>query len=155
MKNRFAFLIVSFLMSVTPVALNGQSVARGMVYTDLNKNNIKDRKEKGIANVAVSNGKDVVVTNAKGEYTLPVDNDNIIFVIKPGNYDLPVNATNQPKFYYIHKPNGSPVLKYTGVPPTGPLPASVDFPLIPAATKDSFRVLIFGDPQPYSLEEVG
>lgn len=154
MKNPFVVLIICMLLSGAYTATNGQSIARGIVYADLNKNNNRDRKEKGIARVPVSNGKDVVLTNAKGEYTLPVANDNIIFVIKPHNYNVPLNATNQPLFYYIHKPNGSPELKYAGVPPTGPLPASVDFPLIPAAEKDSFTVLVFGDPQPYSLEEV-
>lgn len=155
MKNRIALITICTALSVASVTINAQSVARGIVYSDLNKNNIKDRKEKGIAGVAVSNGKDVVLTNDKGQYSIPVANDNIVFVIKPHNYDLPVNASNQPLFYYIHKPNGSPELKYTGVPPTGPLPASIDFSLIPTAIKDSFRVLIFGDPQPYSLEEVG
>ncbi len=154
MKNRFALLMISVFLSGAYIPLNCQSIARGIVYADQNKNHVKDRKEKGIAGVAVSNGKDVVLTDAKGQYALPVANDNIIFVIKPADYDLPVNTNNQPLFYYIHKPNGSPELKYPGVPPTGPLPASIDFGLIPAAAKDSFRVLIFGDPQPYSLEEV-
>ncbi|MFO7370951.1 MAG: calcineurin-like phosphoesterase family protein [Bacteroidales bacterium] len=154
MKNLFALLIAYILLSSTSITINGQSFVRGVVYADLNKNNIWDHKEKGIARVPVSNGKDIVLTNAKGEYTLPVANDNIIFIIKPASYDVPVNANNLPLFYYIHKPNGSPELKYAGVPPTGPLPASVDFPLIPATVKDSFRVLVFGDPQPYSPEEV-
>lgn len=154
MRNLLALIVVSLFLLVPLNEINGQSIAKGIVFADLNKNNTKDRKEKGIANVSVSNGREVVLTNAKGEYAIPVSIDNIIFVIKPGNFDVPVNAYNQPQFFYNHKPNGSPGLKYSGVPPTGPLPTSVDFPLIPAASKDTFRILVFGDPQPYSMEEV-
>lgn len=67
---------------------------------------------------------------------------------------MPVNEDNQPQFYYIHKPKGSPDLKYEGSAPTGQLPKSVDFALIPSEPKDSFRILVFGDPQPYTEEEV-
>jgi hypothetical protein len=131
-----------------------QQSAKGTVYADNNKNGIKDRREKGIPDVAVSNGMEVVLTDAKGEYTLPVTGDNILFVIKPPGYAVPVNENYQPQFFYHHKPDGSPNLQYPGVPPTGPLPVSVDFPLYPSPVKDSFRILIFGDPQAYTLEEV-
>lgn len=131
-----------------------QNNATGIVYEDLNRNNKRDRSEKGVQNVSVSNGVEVVLTNAKGEYTLPVSNDNIIFVIKPSTHTVPVNELNQPQFYYIHKPNGSPELKYAGTPPTGPLPKSLDFPLIPISEKEQFTMLVFGDPQPYNETEV-
>lgn len=154
MKNLLSLLIASLLPFTALDAIYGQSVAKGIVYEDLNNNNVKDRKEKGIAHVAVSNGKDVVLTNNKGEYALPIANDNILFVIKPANYNVPVNEYNQPLFYYNHKPNGSPGHANAGVPPSGPLPRPVDFPLIPATQKENFRVLVFGDPQPYSEQEV-
>ncbi len=57
-------------------------------------------------------------------------------------------------FYHYHKPKGSPLLKYKGVAPTGPLPASLDFPLTLSKEKENFKALIFGDPQPYTEEEV-
>ena len=104
--------------------------------------------------MAVSNGKQVVLTNSRGEYNLPVYLDDIIFVIKPSGHTLPVNEYNQPHFYYIHKPRGAPDLKYEGVPPTGKLPESIDFALLPLERKDRFKILVFGDPQPYTKEEV-
>jgi hypothetical protein len=146
--------IAAIILFGSSATLNSQSLAKGIVYADLNKNNVRDRKEKGVPNVAVSNGKEVVLTNARGEYILPVASDNILFVIKPADYAVPVNEFNQPRFYYNHKPNGSPSLKYAGLSPTGPLPESVDFPLMPVAMKDTFHMLVFGDPQPYTLEEV-
>ena len=154
MRNPF-ILIGTLLFLVMPSEhLSAQPTAKGIVYADINKNGLKDRKEKGITNVAVSNGKEVALTNAKGEYTLPISNDNILFVIKPSEYAVPLNENNQPRFFYYHKPNGSPGLQYTGILPTGALPESVDFPLLPSAAKDSFRMLVFGDPQTYSMEEI-
>lgn len=134
--------------------LSAQPVVKGTVFQDINRNGKKDRSEKGIAGVAVSNGREVVQTGADGRYELPSSDDQIIFVIKPADCQVPVNSFNQPQFYYIHKPNGSPELRYQGASPTGPLPKSVDFPLIPAAPTDSFKILVFGDPQPYTPEEV-
>ncbi len=129
--------------------------AGGIVYEDQNQNGRKERREKGIAGVAVSNGTDVVLTGSKGEYSLPVGDDNIIFVIKPSNYALPLNDFNLPRFYQNHKPGGSPAgTKYPGVAPTGPLPRSVDFGMISTPEKSSFSALVLGDPQPLSREEV-
>jgi hypothetical protein len=153
MKN-LILLIIAVLLIITSNNTFSQQTAKGIVYIDLNKNNKKDSKEKGIPNVAVSNSLEVVLTNAKGEYQLPVGNDNIIFVIKPGNYNVPLNQYNQPQFYYNHKPNGSPKLKYSGVAPTGLLPKSIDFPLIPNGVIDQFKMLVFGDPQPYNEKEM-
>ena len=134
--------------------LHAQTIS-GTVYEDANKNNKKERRERGIAGVGVSNGIDVVVTDKNGRYTLPVGEDNIIFVIKPSGYEVPSNAMRQPQFYHIHKPKGSPAeFKYPGVEPTGKLPASLDFPLLPAEDESQFSAIVFGDPQPYTKEEV-
>ena len=60
-----------------------------------------------------------------------------------------------PRFYYIHKPHGSPEgLKYAGIAPTGPLPASIDFPLTEQPEPDTFKALVFGDTQPYNMQEI-
>lgn len=135
-------------------AVQAQSMVNGYVYEDANGNGKKDRSEKGIGKVAVTNGREVALTNGKGKYTLPVGEDNIIAVIKPSGYQMPLNQNNLPQFYYIHKPKGSPELKFKGVAPTGPLPKSVDFALARAKESDEFTTLLFGDPQPYTVEEV-
>ncbi|MBN2613350.1 MAG: calcineurin-like phosphoesterase family protein [Bacteroidales bacterium] len=150
---KFIYLFL-LIFAVFAQASDAQQVAHGYVYADENRNNILDTKEKGIPNVAVSNGVDVVLTDKNGAYELRAGNDNIFFVIKPSAYVLPLNELNQPVFYYIHKPNGSPDLQYDGVLPTGPLPGKINFPLIPAAGNDTFRMLVFGDPQPYNEAEV-
>ncbi len=129
--------------------------ATGFVYHDANENRKKDLDEIGIANVAVSNGHDVTLTNEAGFYSIEIDEDTAIFVVKPPHWNLPLNEYNLPQFYYLHKPHGSPNnLKYAGVSPTGPLPNSVDFALHKNGDENVFRVLLFGDPQPRTLEHI-
>ncbi|SDF42457.1 Calcineurin-like phosphoesterase [Dyadobacter soli] len=135
-------------------AVQAQSVVKGFVFSDLNNNGRKDKNEKGLAQVSVSNGTQVAQTDANGEYQLPIGKDNVIFVIKPSGYKLPLTEDNLPKFYRLHKPEGSPALKYKGVAPTAALPASLDFALTAKSEADDYTALIFGDPQPYSLDEI-
>lgn len=144
--KRLNFVI---LLSVLVAGAFAQSTVKGYVFNDVNKDGKKSSSEKGIANVAVSNGRDVVVTDAKGAYQLPIGDDNIIFVIKPKDYDFALDENNLPRYYYIHKPNGSPESHYKGVAPTGKLPKSVDFGLRAADESDEFTALVFGDSQPY------
>jgi hypothetical protein len=147
------YLIIA-LGSLWTLQALAQQMATGYVYVDQNQNGKKDRKEIGLEGVQVSNGVEVALTDAKGYYSLPISDDQIIFVIKPAHYQVPVNEQNLPQFYYNHKPAGSPSLRYPGVAPTGPLPKSIDFGLTPQDESEPYSVLVFGDPQPRNLEEV-
>src|SRR3546814_232391 len=93
-------------------------------------------------------------TDRKGYYEPMVGDDNIIAVIKPGNYNVPVNQHQLPQFFYIHKPAGSPELEYKGVAPTGDLPKRVNFPLVKNEVGNDFKMLLFGDQQVYTMDEV-
>ena len=129
--------------------------ARGIVFEDTNGNRVRDAGETGLANIRVSNGRDIVRTDAEGRYALDISDDGILFVIKPRGWKTPLSQDLLPQFYYIHKPAGSPAgYKYAGVAPTGPLPASVDFPLTRQPEPDTFKALLFGDPQPRNIQEV-
>ncbi|TYP91991.1 N terminal of Calcineurin-like phosphoesterase [Fodinibius salinus] len=154
MNTRLISLIIFFcLVSVSQGV--AQDTAKGTVFVDSNGNGILDSGEKGMAKVPVSNGKEVVLTNENGEYSISIDeNDAKVFVIKPSGYRLPVDERNRPQFYYLHKPEGSPELEFDGVSPTENLPDEINFPLLKADTKEEFRVLLFGDPQPYTRQQV-
>ncbi len=136
------------------VADDETSIARGTVYHDLNDNRLRNKWEPGLAGVRVSNGRDIVLTDAEGRYEIPVDHDDIVFVIKPRGYRTPLSADQLPRFYYIHKPAGSPPSRFPGVAPTGSLPDSIDFPLFANEEPDQFRAILFGDPQPRNQKEV-
>ena len=129
-------------------------VARGVVFHDANENRKLDDDEKPVPDVKVSNGEKIVTTDAQGRYEIPVGHDTIVFVVKPRGWRTPLSEEKLPQFYYIHKPHGSPKLKFAGVAPTGPLPDSIDFPLYPQKEPNQFRAILFGDPQPRDQQEV-
>jgi hypothetical protein len=156
-RNNFRFVAggALFLFLLTGGFRAGAtSPVRGYVYEDANGNGKKDRREKGVGNVAVSNGREVVLTDGDGKYVLTAGDDNTVFVIKPAGYRIETDEYNQPRSFYIHKPGGSPSLRYEGVKPTGGLPKSVDFALIKYDEPETFASFIFGDSQPYGEEEV-
>ena len=128
--------------------------ATGIVFHDANGNGQFDPGEKTLAGIRVSNGSEIVQTDKGGRYTLNVSDDTILFVVKPRGWRTPLSENNTPQFYYIHKPKGSPPLKFAGVAPTGDLPESVDFPLYPQDEPEEFKALMFGDPQPRNQQEV-
>ena len=138
-----------------PANAQPKLTATGVVFEDLDRDSVRDPNEPGLPGVRVSNGSDIVKTDANGAYSLPIDDDEIIFVIKPRDFMTPVDEDQLPKFYYIHKPAGSPEnFQYKGVAPTGPLPQSIDFPLVRRPEPDKFRALLFGDTQPRNVAEV-
>ncbi|MGE4513301.1 MAG: metallophosphoesterase N-terminal domain-containing protein, partial [Chryseobacterium sp.] len=148
---------IKFLMPclmISAMAFSQASVS-GYVYEDLNKNQKKENREKGIEGVAVSNGTQVILTDKNGRYNLPIMEGQSVFVIKPSGYMTPVNANNLPQYYYQYKPKGSPTdFKYKGSAPTGELPKEINFALNRQNESKNFDILVFGDPQPYTEKEL-
>ncbi len=130
----------------------GEDVARGVVFADANANGQRDGDEAGIPGVRVSNGVDVVLSDAAGEYAITLPPESILFISKPADYRVPVDEHHSAQFFYRHYPQGSPAVaqwSYPVIEPTGPLPASIDFPLIPAPEENlpHFAAHVFADPQ--------
>jgi hypothetical protein len=126
--------------------------ARGAVY------DVGSKPWRGIPDVMVSNGQDVVKTAADGTWSLPVRPGDSVFVIKPAGWALPLDATtNLPHFAYVHAPDGSPDLgfRFAGLAPTGKLPDGIDFVLHQQSEPPQFDAILFTDPQPESLAELG
>ena len=142
-----AFMVVCRIMAAG-------SIVTGYVFEDANGNGKREKSEKGISGVPVSNGTDITLTDASGKYSLEVSDDRIIFVIKPSGYKPAIDEYNVPRFFYIHKPGGSPATRYKGVSPTGKIPGSVDFPLYKYDEPEKFTALVFGDTQPYNDREI-
>lgn len=148
----------------------GQEVRRiaGYVFEDLNRDGRRQfNREPGIPGVLVSDGYNVVQTNENGWYRLPAPTAEeeaagiSIFITKPAGYEVPVDEDNIPQFAYIHKPAGSPrnvrgeTFRFGGLEPTGPLPLRINFPLIKGNNKSQFKVVVSGDTQTYSNNEIG
>ncbi len=141
-------------VSTSRDAADELAIARGVVFHDANGNGRLDAGEKRLSDIRVSNGADIVKTSADGQYEIPVNDDSIVFVIKPTGWRTPISENQIPRFYYIHKPKGSPPLKFQGVAPTGDLPKSIDFALYPQAEPEQFKAILFGDPQPRNQQEI-
>ena len=137
------FRILHFILVILFInsACFGTNTIQGFVFEDKNRNNIKDKNEKGLARVAVSNGIQIVLTDKKGKYSLSADDRDVIFVIKPSGWMTRTDELNIPRFYYIHNQQN--------------LPDSVDFPLYKNKESQKFDVVIFGDPQIKDKKELG
>ncbi len=130
--------------------------ASGVVFEDLDRNGRRGAGEPPVAGVSVSNGCDVVLSDSGGLYEIGLAPGQILFVTQPSGYVVPVDANNLPLFYYRHYPDGTPTA-IDGVPvqwlwpvidPTGPLPATIDFPLHRLSERETrFRAHAFADPQ--------
>jgi hypothetical protein len=129
----------------------------GIVFEDRDGSGVK-ASNPGLAGVLVSNGRDVAVTGSDGRYRLPLPEEATIFVIKPAGFMPPIEPlTNLARFYHHHQPKGSPAdlnLRFEGLAPTGPLPASVDFPLRRQDEPKTFNIVLVTDPQPETGAEV-
>ena len=134
------------------------ATARGVVFED-DGDGQRRSTSRGLPGVMVSNGGDVVLTDADGRWSLPVAAGQSVFVIKPTGYMTPVDPVTQlPRYAYLHQPDGTPAslgLRFAGVAPTGPLPESIDFALRKQAEPTAFSAILFTDPQPESLAELG
>lgn len=141
------------VLAATPLAALADT-ATGRVFLDANANGRRDLREAGVAGVKVSNGRQVVSTDADGRYRIAVENGDTVFIVKPAGYSAPSDARGLPSFYRHHFPKGSPALK------SGAMPRSdarrVDFALLPASDDEtSFDVLALTDPQVNDAREVG
>ncbi len=151
--------VVTWAISDDPVAPAPKPqapMASGYVFVDTNRNRIKDIGERGLSGIRVSNQSQIVKTDRNGRWEMPLepDEDTTYFVVKPRGYMTPTDENHLPKFYYIHKPKGSPKQRFPGVEPTGPLPSSIDFPLYERSEPNAFEALFFGDTQPRDVREV-
>ncbi len=138
-----------------------QEFATGTVF-ESPADGVRRPGARGIAGVLVSNGRDVVRTDANGQYRLSILDGDVLFVVKPSGWATPLTEYHLPQFYYVHRPTGSPQYLakdvpgadrlnptwfYKGAAPTGPLPASVDFALRRSPEPEEFTAIVFGDTQ--------
>lgn len=125
------------LIATSPAA-QASNCSRGLVFEDRNQNGVLDPGERGIADVVVSNGRDIVRSNAKGEYRLPRRADADVFIIKPAHLGVGTRPDGLPDHW------------------RGPNETCRPFGVfhLPPAPAIEMQVLLFGDPQPKSLTDV-
>jgi hypothetical protein len=130
-------------------------MASGTVFEARSGGVQRRQGDPGLADVLVSNGRDVTKTDADGRWWLPLAHGESVFVIKPSNWDTPHSPHGLPRFSYLHQPLGSPVAhRHLGVAPTGPLPASIDFALTRQPEHACFEAVLLSDTQPENEAEL-
>jgi Icc-related predicted phosphoesterase len=84
-----AMLTLACMVNFSPAHTQQQpaTTVTGVVFEDVNHNNIKDKNETGIKGVAVSDQVNVVMTGEDGSYSLPnAKGYGIIFISLPDSY---------------------------------------------------------------------
>jgi hypothetical protein len=131
--------------------------ASGHVFHDRSETGRRRDGDPGIPGVMVSNGRDVVLTDADGRWRLPVADGDSVFVIKPPHWTTPVGIGGVPLFSYLHSPQGSPKdisYRHARIAPTGALPDAIDFPLRRQEESARFEVALLADTQPENGAEL-
>jgi hypothetical protein len=136
MMRRAASTAARLLAAAAALSSATLLACSGVVFEDANGDGMREPGEAGLPAVEVSNGVDIVVTDAHGAYRIPDRADAEVFVIKPRGWRSPVDGANLSRFH------------------ARPAPGSVDFPLQRADEPDALRALILTDPQPSSPTEV-
>lgn len=155
------FLIMLLLVSSPVIATSPLSTtttlstSTGLVFEDADGDGRMGPGEHGVAGVAVSNGREVVRTQADGRYRLPLAAGQTLFVVKPAGWRVANGDNGLPRFWFNFQPEAGPALKYGGMRVSGPLRWAIDFPLRrEAARKPGLDVLVLADPQTKSMVDV-
>jgi len=147
-------LVLFGLLSI-PIATAATTQVGGLVFDDRNGNGLLDADEPGIAGVKLSNGRELVLSDAEGRFAIAVEDGQTVFAIKPTGYRFGRREDGLPDFWRHHLPDGSPPLRYGGIEATSLVGADWQIALqADAAFESDFEVLVFGDPQPKSMADV-
>jgi len=150
-----AFLLPAILLlSAVPALALPPPCNSGRVWEDTNADGRMDTGEKGLAGIKLSDGVELVVTDERGNYTLPVVDGRTTFLIKPATHDLPARRDGTPDFWAHVQREPGPRLKFGGIP--AQVPMCRNFGLLPKKRVPAgpLEVLVFADPQVKSSVDV-
>lgn len=151
--RRSVFFLLLALTAAAPAQDRAlQTSIRGRVFLDTDRDGVADPDERGVPQVKLSNGRELVVSDAEGRYSIALRPGDTLFLVKPPGFELPRGADGLPRFWRHHFPAGSPPLRYGGV--SARSVDQGDFALLPAKTPSGpLDVLLFGDPQVKSTRD--
>jgi hypothetical protein len=137
------YLLTGLLMGICSVALaqSRLTTVSGTVFVDKNQNGKQDAQEKGLRQIPVSNGEDIVLTDPSGRFSLTANPGNSIFPILPSEYSVSNRIKNAAFVYLPPKDSVSRT-------------RSISFPLIPQGVKTAFNVAVVGDVQVDNEQEI-
>lgn len=133
------YILLSFvlLLSIDRVSASGK--ISGKVFFDSNKNGIRDTREKGLQNILVSNGIDIIETDKNRYFSLERVGHLPVFVIKPSGYQVSVSKDGQPVFY-----ENNSMINH----------GELSFGLVDQSETNKVSIALLGDTQPHNVDEV-
>ncbi|MDG2526657.1 calcineurin-like phosphoesterase family protein [Stenotrophomonas sp. HITSZ_GD] len=148
MKPRWAMGLLGALLCAGAVQA-ADTFASGTVYEERDGQPGRGARDAGLPGVQVSNGQDIVLTDAQGRYRLPVRDGQVVFVIKPDAYRFDSAADGLPAFWRLYAPQGGPRLRYATAAADAGAPTDWDFGLRRAApaARDGWQMLVMADSQ--------
>lgn len=135
------------ILIVTPFLLWSQQSIKveGTVYLDKNKNQTFDTKERGLKNIPISNGKDIVYTDSKGHFSIAIEKGQSVFPILPSGYAISRKETDKVSNSYFFYPEITPSLQKTLIH---------HFGLFVEKQPSQFRIGAIGDIQVGDTDEI-
>lgn len=142
--GRMKSVLLCILLSGCTSDLIWAQKVSGRVFLDANRNGVYDKKERVLKDVLLSNGKDIVKSDKRGQYTVKAGPGQSIFPILPSGYGLSNASTSigNAKFFYI-----DPTVNYGQV-------ITLDVALIAEEQPQRFRIGAIGDIQVDTEEEL-
>jgi hypothetical protein len=132
----------TLILSLALLALTSASAVEvsGRLYLDKNGNGSHDKGEPYLRGIAVSNGDTIVVTDRRGGYTLPVEENSSIFPILPAAYRFAGAGVQNVRFRYFQHAEAR---------------QTVDFGVVKQPVSDNFEMAAVGDVQFRDSTEAG
>jgi len=132
MKSIFTLFILVSYISIS----YGQNQVKGKAFIDQNSNGIRDRGEDPVDGLYISNGRDIVSTDKKGNYRIEKLDGRFIFAIKPAGFQFPLDKDFQARFY---QPDDA---------------KTFNIPLLRTDEDARFSLVLMGDPQVYAQDQI-
>ena len=147
-------LVASLLLAMSPFAVAQSACFAGRVFDDANGDGVQGMDEAGIEGVLVSDGRQIVRTDALGRYRLSVSDAAVVSIIKPAGWQPGRRADGLPDTWR-HTDDVQALEPAPDMADTTP-PACRAFALrrqdnAPA----TLRALLFADSQTTDMTEVG
>lgn len=157
-RRAWALLLLCSILAIGPlsnVAYGATRTLSGTVYDDRDGDGRQGRDEPGIPGVALSNGRDLAMTDDAGRYRIATSPGQTVFPIKPAGWRLPGGDPARPLIWRHVPSTTAPRPKYGGIP-RGAAPMRFDIGLRRASPGDGrLDVRVFADPQTATRKEVG
>ncbi|MBD0401750.1 calcineurin-like phosphoesterase family protein [Flammeovirga sp. EKP202] len=147
MRHFFVLLPLLIVLQTEAFSKKLPTKVSGYVFEDINQNGVLDKGEPLVEGVAVSNGLEVVLTNEKGFYELPLQPKQTIFVSKPSGYELRKNSYNTMADFLHFYPEPTSESYAPTVAQNAEVPTQLNFPLRKIEEPKTFTMAMLGDIQ--------